>query len=153
MPFAVKATLENVETYLQKSGYFAAGVQAGVPMAPPQGEGLFGAVFMRSVSVNKVYANGGTEETHLVTVRVHRNAMNRPADEIEFELAVCVQQVVSDLIGDYDLGATVREIDVGGMNGTPLRSEWGQVDIGGVMFRVVDIMLPLTVDDSGTAAQ
>ncbi len=78
--------------------------------------------------------------------------LNEPEDQIEYQLAEALSEISSDLIGEYDLGATIRNIDVGGIYGQSLTSEWGYLDVGGVMFRVVDITVPLIVDDSATAA-
>mgnify|MGYP001589921058 CR=1 FL=1 len=149
--FNSKATLEQVHSYLAASGYFG-GSQIGEPKAPPQGVKLFAAVYMMDASVTRVYVNGGLAENHVVQIRIYRNALLEPTKDIELELAIAVQQVASDLLGDYDLGATIREVDAGGMNGTPYKTEWGHVDLGGVVYRVADITLPLNIDDSATAA-
>lgn len=151
MSFDVKASLQAIESYLSKSGYFAS-VSVGERKAPPSGGGLSVDLWMKSASVVRLYANGGTGESHVVLVRVYRDLFGLPTEETEFVLAKAVQQVLGDLLGEYDLGATVREIDAGGINGTPVRTDWGHVDIGGKLFRVADITLPLSVDDSATMA-
>jgi hypothetical protein len=60
--------------------------------------------------------------------------------------------IQSDLIGDYDLGETIRNIDIAGIYGAGMGATWGYVDLGGKMYRIVDISLPLIVDDSATMA-
>lgn len=151
MPFNIKASLQAIESYLSKSGYFKS-VGIGERKAAPSGDGLSVDLWMKSASVVRIYANGGTAESHLVMVRIYRDLFAIPAEQTELELANVVQQVLSDLLGEYDLGATVREIDAGGINGTPVRTDWGHVDISGKLFRVADITLPLSVDDSATMA-
>ena len=150
MAFDVTATLQAILSYAQASGYFDS-ASIGEPVAPPDSLGLHAAVIMRDVGVTGVYLNGGTRERHNVTLRIYRNMMD-DKQATELELAQVVQKVVSDLLGDYDLGATIREVDAGGMNGPPLSSTWGYVELSHVMFRIVDVQLPLNVDDSATAA-
>ena len=151
MSFDVKASLQAIESYLSKSGYFSS-VQIGERKAPPPGDGLSVDIWMKSAAVVRLYANGGTGESHVVMARVYRDLFGLPTEETEFVLAKAVQQILSDLLGEYDLGATVREIDAGGINGQSVRTDWGHVDIGGKLFRVADITLPLSVDDSATMA-
>ena len=122
MPFDVKASLQAIESYLSKSGYFGS-VGVGERKAPPSGEKLTADIWMKSAAVARLYANGGTAESHVVLLRIYRDLFSMPTQDTEFVLAEVVQKVLSDLLGEYDLGATVREIDAGGINGTPVRTD------------------------------
>ena len=151
MPFAVKATLQAMQSYVAASGYFKAGHMVGHPKrpVPAQGSQLFGAVYMMSQSVVALTLST-TIELHTVGIRVFRNFLTEPIESIQFELADAVSQIENDLIGEFDLGASIRNVDVGGQYGQPLRSDWGTLDLGGVMYDIVDITVPLIVDDSAT---
>lgn len=148
MAFDVKSTLRSVESYLQASGYHAAGVQIGEPKQPPQ-TGFSAAVFMSHVGVATLTLTT-TIELHVATVRVYRDMLAEPQENVELDMAVIVSKVMSDLAGEYDLGATIRNVDIGGQYGTPLSARWGYLDVSGVMYRIADITLPLIVDDSAT---
>ena len=148
MPFLIKATLEQIETYLQRSGYFST-VMVGEPKAPPEGDKLSAAVFMRNVAVARLTLNG-TVESHVVNIRVYRNMLVEPVKDIEYEVAEAVSEVSNDLMGDLDLGARIRNIDVGGIHTSPFRTDWGYADVSGTMCRVADIIFGLIVDDSAT---
>ena len=148
MPFLIKATLEQIATYLQKSGYFGQ-VTIGEPKAPPNGEKLAAAVFIRSTAVAQLTLNG-TIESHVLTIRIYRNMLKEPVDTIEFELAEAVSEVSNDLLGDVNLGDRVRAIDVGGIHAAPYRVDWGYVPVNQTMFRIADITFGLIVDDSAT---
>lgn len=148
MPFLIKDTLVQIQTYLVKSGYFTT-VLMGEPKSPPQGDGLTAAVFVNSVSVAQLTLNT-TIESHVLTIRIYRNMLKEPVENIEFELAEAVSEVSNDLLGDIDLGARVRAIDVGGIHAQAYRTNWGYVEVSGVMFRVADIVFGLIVDDSAT---
>ena len=58
---------------------------------------------------------------------------------------------MSDLSGEFDLGETIRNVDIGGMGGTPLSVDFGHLDVGGTIFRIADITVPMLVDDSAKA--
>lgn len=149
MPFAVQTTLQNIESYLAASGYFQS-TQVGEPKKPPEAE-FSASVFMSRVSVVELTLNS-TIEVHVPTVRIYRQMFAEPEENIEFDLGRIISQVSSDLLGEYDLGATIRNVDAGGQHGTPLSAQWGYLDVGGTMFRIVDMTVPLIVDDSATLA-
>lgn len=149
MSFNIRGTLEQVQGYLQASGYFAH-TQVGELKTPP-GPGLAASVFMERVAVTQLTLTG-TIESHVVTIRLYRSSLAEPQEEIELDLAEAVSKVASDLLGDFDLGATVRNIDAGGQHGQGLHADWGYADVGGTTYRTTDISLPLIVDDSATLA-
>lgn len=153
MAFAVKATLAAIQSYLAASGYLKAGSQVGHPRepVPAQGNQLYGTVFMRSASVAALTLSG-TIEVHIANIRIFRNFLTQPVENIQFELAEAVSRISEDLIGEYDLGASIRNIDVGGQYGQGLQAEWGTLDLGGNMYDIVDITVPLIVDDSASLA-
>lgn len=152
MAFNIKATLDAVASFIAKSGYCRGGVLVGEPKAPPAQNGDFAAaLFMSRVGVAELTLQT-TIEIHVVTLRIYRNMVAEPKDQIETGLADVVSRLTADLLGDADLGATVRNIDAGGQYGTALGCEWGYVDVSGTIYRVADITLPLIVDDSATTA-
>src|SRR3990167_417152 len=145
MAFSIKATLQAITSYLAASGHVKV-ARLGEPKAPP--ENVTAAVFMSSVSVAQLTL-GTTIERHVVTIRLYRNMLDESAD-VELELARIVSEISGNLLGEFDLGATIRNVDAGSQYGTGLSSRWGYVDVGGTMFRVADMLLPLIVDDSAT---
>ena len=151
MPFDIKATLEKVESYLRADGKIPV-ASIGEPKSITPGVQVVGAVYMNRVAVTRVMVGGNTEELHVVTIRLYRDMLAEPVKTVEVALAAMVQRILSDVVGDFDLGASVRNVDVGGSNGSPVATDWGYVDVGGKMYRIADITLPLIVDGSATAA-
>lgn len=146
--FDVKSTLDWIENYVKRTNYFQQ-VQVGEYKQPPSATMAVG-IWMSSTAVARLFADGGTDELHVLTMRVYRNMLQEPAGLIEKEMAKAVSRLLSDMLADADLNGTVMTIDAGGINGTVLRSDWGYVDVSGTMFRSVDIALPLIVHDSAT---
>lgn len=73
-----------------------------------------------------------------------------PTESMEKEFAKAVSSILSDIIGEFDLGGSVRSIDVAGIYGSSIAVSYGYLDLGGTMFRIADITLSLIVDDSAT---
>ena len=149
MAFDIKSTIEAIDSFLLAGGYVEKS-SVGEPKSPPS-EGLSASVFMSSVGVAKVTL-GTTIELHTVVIRLYKNMMEEPTEGIEYQLAQVVSAISSDLLGDFDLGATIRNVDAAGAEGSSMRAAWGYIDLGGVMFRSVDIFVPLIVDDSASLA-
>ena len=157
MVFDSRMTLKKVEGFLAASGYFTS-VGIGERKTPPSGDSLSADIWLKSMRVIRLYCNGGTAESHVILIRIYRDLFALPIGDTEYILAKTVQQVLSDILSaihsfsyifPIDWGAN---IDSGGRMGQALRTDWGHVNIGGKMFRVADITLPLCVDDSATMA-
>ena len=150
MSFDIQTTLNAVASKMQASGYFQnAIVQIGEPKSPPTGQGISAAIWMNRVGVVGTTLTK-TIESHVISVRLYTDMLAEPQEDIEMNLAAVTSDFMGDLCGEYDLGGTIRNVDFAGEYGTGLSAEWGHVDVSGKMCRVVDITIPLTVDDSGT---
>jgi len=148
MAFSIKATLQAIHSHLVASGYATASV--GEPKSPPGG--VHAAVYMSSVSVLRAMLDGATEELHVATIRLYRPMLEEPLENMEYLMAEATSQIMASLLGEFDLGASIRNVDATGQNGTPVRADFGYVDLGGVMFRTADITVPMVVDGSVTMA-
>ena len=147
MAFQIRDTLVNLQSHLKASGYTRLAL-----IGEPKGavsERVAAAVFNTSATVNKVPLGGspGTEESHVVTVRFYMNMLDAPQEDIEFLLMEAVSEVSGIILGDFDLGGTVRHVDVAGINGQPLAVTYGYLEQHGVMYRVADLLVPLMVDN------
>ena len=153
MAFDIKNTLHAVETYVQNLGLFST-VQIDEPKQPV-GQGLHAAIYMQSVSVIMVYVGGDTRESHVVQLRVYKDMLAEntdPQNNLESELASVVSKLMENLLGDTDLESSIMSIDAGGMDGGGMSATYGYLSLGGVMYRVVDITIPLIVNGSATLA-
>ena len=154
MAFNIKSTLDAIVSHIARTGYVAE-VRVGEPSSPPDAiDKLHAAIYMTSASIVGLTLET-TIEQHTVTVRLYRRAAFGQGDDagaVEAEMALAVSQITSNLVGEFDLGATMRNIDVGGQYGQALNATFGYVSLGTTMFRTVDITVPLIVDGSATQA-
>lgn len=151
MAFDIKNTLHAVETYVQNLGLFST-VQIGEPKQAV-GQGLHAAIYMQSVSIIMIYVGGETRESHIVQLRVYKDMLAEntdPQNNLESELASVVSKLMENLLGDTDLESSIMSIDAGGMDGGSMTATYGYLTLGGVMYRVVDINIPLIVNGSAT---
>jgi len=152
MAFNIQATLDAIASHIARTGYVSE-TRIGEPSSPPDAtDKLHAAIYMASASVVQLTLST-TIEQHVVTVRLYRRAafgQGDDAGQVETEMALAVSQISSNLIGEFDLGATMRAIDIAGQYGQGFNAQYGYVSIGTTMFRTCDITVPLIVDGSAT---
>ena len=154
MAFNIKATLDAISSHIARTGYVN-DVRIGEPVSPPDAiEKMHAAIYMAGAGVVSLTLST-TIEVHSVVVRLYRRAafgQGDDAGQVEAEMALAVSQVTSNLVGEFDLGSTMRNIDIAGQYGQSLSATWGYITIGNTVFRTVDLTVPLVVDESATQA-
>ncbi len=152
--FDPTATLRAIESFLATRPELGH-VQVGEPKSPPPGGKIGASLFMDSMSVVAVTVGGQPVEMHTVMVRLYSidAFLGDSPDDWELQLSRAVGQVLAAFWGDFDLGGTIRNIDIAGEEGTPMGVQWGHIDVGGSMFRLAEITVPCKVDSSVTATQ
>jgi len=142
----VETTLIKLRNALKTLGIFRT-VQAVEPKGAP-GSGLTVAVYLDSI-IPAAAVSGLNAATGLYVykIRIYTNMLQEPAEKIDTILAHATDKVFTALAGDIDLGSTVRNIDIFGECGTQLKAQAGYVEVDKVMYRNVDITLPLIIND------
>ena len=150
-PFTIRDTLKVIQSHILSGGYVRSAV-LGSPLAPCQGHETEAAIVLSSSRI-PIVTLGTAIKLYTVTVRLYKNMLSEPTEQIEFDLATTVQDISSDLLGDFDLGSNVRNIDAGGEFGAPMSARWGYANIGGKIHRVADIRVPIVVNDTATLSR
>lgn len=146
--FTIRETLLRICSHISASGYVS-DCQISQAKQLDIGNRIGANVWIESRRV-AVITLGKTSTAYDITVRFHRNMLADPVELTEFSLAETVSNVSEDLLGDFDLGSTVRNIDVGGEFGRSLRARWGYVKVSGLTYRIADLFLPVVVNDTST---
>jgi hypothetical protein len=149
MAFDITSTINAIASFLQKRGEFSH-VTIGEPKSPPSGD-MSASIFATGATVVGSSLET-TIEVHEVTIRIYRNMMGEPEEDNEIRTSQAVTGVTSDLLADYDLGSTVRNISIGEY-GRTMAATWGYLDVSGTMYRSVDLTVPFIVDGSATPTQ
>lgn len=147
MASSIKTTLANLVSEFKRLGVFEA-VDTNEPKSAP-GKGATCAIFLASITP-AANASGlrGASGVYTFTVRIYVDMLRVPVNSIDPDLAELLDKVLDALAGDFDLGATVRNIDFFGSEGAALKVEAGYVDVAGKMCRIADLHLPLIVNDT-----
>ncbi len=86
------------------------------------------------------------------TVRIYVNMMAQPLDGTDPALIAATDLLINAYSGDFTLGGTIKAVDLLGMAGTPLGATPGYINQDSVLYRVMDITLPLLVSDTWAQA-
>lgn len=85
------------------------------------------------------------------TVQARCSMTREPLDDIDIDLLAAVDAVCAALSGNFDLGvAGVRSLDLLGAAGDAMGDEAGYLNQDGHLFRVVDLTVPVIVNDVWT---
>lgn len=142
MAVTIKPALEALQSHLVASARFRGNVEIGEPKDPPAD--WTAAILLQSY-VMPATTLAKTIERRDVIIRIYRNALSEPRSHIEFEMDNAVSEVIEDLLGDFDVGGNVRNIDV-----TAMTVSFGYQSIGRTLYRIGDILVPMIIDDSAT---
>jgi hypothetical protein len=83
-------------------------------------------------------------------VRVMGNMLAEPQDDIDPQILVAVTTLIGEYSGHFTLGGTVRDVDLLGAHGEPLKAQAGYLDIDRRLFRIFVITLPVIINDLWT---
>jgi len=146
-PLDIVTILDAVQSHALASGWFTS-VNGEEPKSPPDTSGLTAAVWVQDIGP----ARGGsglvsTSVRLALTVRLYAGLWTEPGDAIDPNLTAALDVLLRSYSGDFTLGGTVREVDLLGQFGDPLSAKAGYMVQSGTEYRVMDIVLPLIVDD------
>jgi len=153
MAFDVGDTLDRIHSYIEESGHVRGGTQIGDYSTPPDtSAGPAGFVTMSGTSVVGITVGGQPIEVQVVLITLMIDAKRDPSSDVERLLGAATTNIQAELLGEYDLGATIRNVDVAGQHGSPMATRWGYIFIEKFGFRSVEISVPLIIDWSDAAA-
>jgi hypothetical protein len=156
MSLDVQALINAVRDKALATGLF--GVINGHEPATPLPNGLDAAVWMQAIGPSKQFSGlSATAASVILWMRIYSKALDNTAtpadlDAIDPAIGDATSSMMALLSGDFELGNTVLAVDLLGMNGVPLSSKAGNIDVSGTVYRIVDITIPLIIDAVWTQA-
>ncbi len=143
---AVLDLFDKVTSHAASLGLFDSQVGTHEPKNAP-GNGLWCAIWVQGIgpipSSGLASVSGWVE----LRARIGSSMLQEPQDSIDPAILTAVTILLGDYAGHLTLGATVRAIDLIGMHGTPLSAQAGYITIGQQMSRVIEITLPILIND------
>jgi hypothetical protein len=138
--------LDSIVSHAMRLGLFER-VNTSEPKNAP-GNGLTAAVWLQSVApVALASGLAATAARVEFTLRMFSNMLQEPQDAIDPEMLAAVDVLMTAYSSDFDLGGTIRNVDLLGAHGAGLSALAGYLNVDNKMFRVVDLTLPLIVND------
>ena len=152
--FDITSSMQAVQSHLMATGYFQGGVLIGEPKAPVAE--FTAGVMLGSDAIQVVALTlGAPIERHGILVRIYY-PINFDVDsdeQVELRITQLTSDTMKSIVEDFQLGGTaIRNVDLGGEHGTPLSAQAGFLQIADTQHRIVDITVPLIVDDVATTA-
>lgn len=142
----VSTIVAAAESHLLASGWFDA-VNRHEPKRNP-GKGITAAVWL--MEVVPVAARSGLNATTgrvELRVRLYLPMLREPLDSIDPDALAVVDALMQAYSSDFTLGGTVSHVDLLGETGTPLQARSGYLRQDNVLYRIIDVWLPLVVND------
>jgi hypothetical protein len=135
------ALFNDIQSYAQQLGIFQ-GVDTHDPWNAP-GNRLYcsinlGVARLLPTASGMISASGQVT----LTVRVWSSALQKPLDDIDPEVLAAACSLLGALAGGFTLNESVRNIDIFALVAQPA---W--VDFEGKPFRVIEIAVPLVIND------
>jgi hypothetical protein len=79
--------------------------------------------------------------------RIYTSMLQKPEDGIDPDVLTAATTLMGAYSGDFNFGATVRNVDLLGAFGPKLSAQAGYVTISGSMFRVMTLTIPVIFND------
>jgi hypothetical protein len=143
---AVLSLVDKVTSHAMTLGLFTA-VNGHEPKSAP-GNGLLAAVWAdRITPLPAASGLAAASGMCVLNVRIYGNMLAKPEDDVDPRLMTAATTLIGAYCGDFDFGATVRNVDVFGAYGTALAGQAGYLSIDGHMYRIITITVPVVIND------
>lgn len=147
---------DAIESHAAATGWFDS-VNTAEPKAAP-GNGLTCAIWIQSIRPIQASGLNSTSARVEFSVRIYTNMLAEPDSGTDPNLTAATLALMEDYTGDFGLSViaatpTVRSLDLLGAHGPGLEAEGGYLNIGGGLYRVLTITVPVIINDLWTQTQ
>jgi hypothetical protein len=147
---AVRDLFDKLQSHAMGLGLFER-VNTHEYKSAPQ-NGLWCAIWVQEIRPVKSSGMGATSGVVELRARVGLSFIRKPEDSIDPAILSAVVTLMAEYAGNFTLGGTARAIDLLGMEGPPMSAQAGYVPIDNKVFRVMEIVLPVIMNDLWTVA-
>jgi hypothetical protein len=145
---AVTALFAQVTSHAASLGLFEQ-VPQHEPKTAPQ-SGLSAAIWVTDITPVQSSGLASTSGKVVFNVRVYSNMLAEPQDSIDPDILSAVCVLLAEYSGAFTLGGSVREVDLLGEHGDSLSAKAAYLQHDNRMFRVMDVTLPIIINDLWT---
>lgn len=146
MSLDITTILDGIVSHAMALGLFERVNQHEPKNAP--GNGLTAAVWADSIAPTPAGSGLASTSARVVfNVRIYSSANAEPADAIDPNILAATSALMGAYSGDFELGGSVRNVDLLGQGGVPLSAQAGYLQQDGRLYRVMTLVLPVLVND------
>lgn len=139
------ALFTAIQSYAEELGIFT-NVDLHEPWNAP-GNRLFCSINLGTVRPVMSSGLAAVSLQVVLVVRVWSSALQKPLDGIDPEILSAACSLMGAFSGGFTLGGTVRDVELLAMSAQP-----AYVDFEGKPFRVIEVTVPIVVNDTFTEA-
>jgi hypothetical protein len=151
MALNTQATIDALMSHAQALGLFEQFV--GHEPISALGNGLTGGTWVSEIQpYAKASGLARTAAVSVYAVRLYTPAAQQPLDAIDPALTNATDLLMEAYSGDFDLGGNVRNIDLLGESGYRLLAKAGWQTLGDITMRIMNITVPVIINDAFTQA-
>jgi hypothetical protein len=115
----------------------------------PPGNGLTCEIWSDMVRPIQGSGLASVSVTVLFMVRIRMPGQAEPADQIDPDMITALDTLCAAYVSDFTLDGSVRHVDIFGIYGVGMEARAGWlIQDTSTQYRIVDIFLPLVVDDA-----
>lgn len=146
-----RAYTDALVSHAMTTGLFDS-VNTHEPKAPP-GNGLNVAIWFQTLKPDQQRSGLSSTSVWLtMMLRIYLPMLSEPQDYIDPRILDAVDLLLAAYSADFTLDGMIREVDLLGESGAGLSAQAGYLDIGQTKMRVVDITIPLGINDAYSQA-
>jgi hypothetical protein len=146
---ASRALFNQVASHAASLGLFDFPVATHEPKNAP-GNGLSCSIVLDTIGPVQSSGLTATSIKVVFKVRIWNSMLQEPQDGIDPNQLAAATTLMNAYTGSFTFGSTVREIDLLGEFGDSLSAVAGYIEIDKRIMRVIDITLPVIVNDAWT---
>ncbi len=143
---AVVALRDQVVSHALTLGVFDKVANHEPKNAP--GNGLFCSIWADTIEplpdASGLAATSGRVAFH---VRIETNMLQEPQDDIDGLILIAATTLIGEYSAHFTLGGTVRNVDLLGAHGEPLKMQAGYLDLDKKLYRIAVVTLPIVIND------
>lgn len=146
MAYDFQALINAVASYAGTTGEFET-VNTHEPKAKP-GSGVTCSIWVDEIAPLAA-ASGLDAVSGLITLtmRPQMPFLQQPADQIDPLIMRAVAALMALFAGGFTMGDLVRNVDLLGQHSQGLRAKAGYVNQDGTIYRIMDVSVPMVVND------
>lgn len=138
--------LNAVVSHALSSGLFER-VNQHEPKSAP-GSGVSAAVWVQDIApVARDSGLAATSGRVELTLRIYTSMLSEPADAIDPNIVGAVDVLMTAYSGDFELGGNIKHVDLLGAHGRALSARAGYLNQDNKLYRIMDLTLPLIIND------